>query len=202
MMRSLCVFCGSSRGNDPAHAQAARALGRVLAEEGIRLVYGGGNVGLMGVLARACLDAGGEVVGVIPRALVEKEVVLREVTRLLITDGMAERKLEMARLADAFVSLPGGLGTFDELFEMLTWTQLGLQDKASAVLNVNGYFDPMLAQLQQAVEQGFVHPDFAGLLLECHSVDRLLPALRVWRRPKADKAQLALREHAALNPDS
>ncbi len=195
MMRSLCVFCGSSAGHDPAYAEAATDLGRLLASTGIRLIYGGGNVGLMGLLARACLDAGGEVVGVIPRHLLDREVALREVNRLIVTDDMLQRKLEMARLADAFVSLPGGLGTFDELFEMLTWTQLGLQAKPSALLNIQGFFDPMLVQMQQAIDQGFIHPSFADLLLQCHSADALLPALSKWKLPLVDKAALALQQN-------
>src|SRR5262245_12742237 len=142
-MRRVCVFCGSSAGNRPEYADAARHLGAALARRGLGLVYGGGHVGLMGVVADAVLRAGGEVIGVIPQALVERELAQAGLTRLEVVDTMHQRKARMADLADAFVALPGGFGTCDELFEILTWSQLGLHARPVGLLNVAGFFDPL-----------------------------------------------------------
>jgi uncharacterized protein (TIGR00730 family) len=160
----VCVFCGSSRGSSPAYADAATELGAALADAGIGLVYGGGDVGLMGVVADATLAGGGEVIGVMPEALVAKEIAHRGLTELRITGSMHERKALMAELADGFIALPGGLGTFDELCEILTWGQLGLHTKAVALLDVDGYWGPFVALLDNAVEAGFLraaHRDLA-----------------------------------------
>jgi uncharacterized protein (TIGR00730 family) len=160
----VCVFCGSSRGSAPSYAEAAAELGTAMAGAGIGLVYGGGDVGLMGVVADAVLAAGGEVVGVMPEALVAREIGHTGLTELRITGSMHERKAMMADLADGFIALPGGFGTFDELFEILTWSQLGLHTKPVALLDVDGFWDPFVALLDRAVEAGFLralHRDLA-----------------------------------------
>lgn len=163
-MARICVFTGSSLGDDPAFAAGARALGAALPHRGHGLVYGGGRVGLMGVLAQAVLDGGGEVTGVIPRFMESKEVAHTGLTRLEWVDSMHARKARMAELADAFVALPGGWGTLDELFEILTWAQLGLHAKPVALLNLCGFFDPLLAHLRAAVQAGFVRTAHLDLL--------------------------------------
>ncbi|WP_028455616.1 LOG family protein [Chitinilyticum litopenaei] len=155
-MKKVAVFCGSRIGNDPAHAEAARELGRALAGRGLTLVYGGGNVGLMGEVASAALDAGGEVIGVIPQFMVMRELAYAACTDLIVVDSMHTRKARMAELADAFIALPGGLGTFDELFEILTWAQIGLHGKPIGLLNVNGFYDGLLMFLNKVAADGFV----------------------------------------------
>lgn len=161
---SLCVFCGSAHGSDPRYADAAVAVGREIASRGWRLVFGGGKVGLMGLLANAALEAGGEVVGVIPRFLYEWEVGHDGLTRLEIVETLAERKRRMGELSDAYLSLPGGIGTLDELFEALSWTQLRLEDKPSGLLNVEGFFDGLVAALDRATADGFIRPQHRELL--------------------------------------
>jgi uncharacterized protein (TIGR00730 family) len=157
-MRRLCVFCGSSTGGRPDYAEAARGFGRLLAETGLGLVYGAGHVGLMGVLADAVLQAGGEVIGVIPQALVERELAHGSLTELRVVQTMHQRKALMADLADGFVALPGGFGTADEWFEILTWAQLGLHAKPIGLLNVAGFFDPLLAWIDGCVREQFLPP--------------------------------------------
>jgi uncharacterized protein (TIGR00730 family) len=164
-MRSVCVYCGSSAGASPAYAAAAAELGRELAGRGIGLVYGGGNVGLMGAVADAALAAGGAVVGVIPEALVAREVAHGGLTELHVVASMHDRKALMAELADAFVALPGGLGTLEELFEILTWAQLGLHRKPSGLVNVAGYYDGLVSFLAHAVDERLLRPEHAELLL-------------------------------------
>jgi uncharacterized protein (TIGR00730 family) len=176
-MRRLCVFCGSSSGNDPRYAQAARELGKLLVARRVGLVFGAGHIGLMGVIADAVLEAGGEAIGVIPQVLVDKELAHRSLTDLRIVPGMHERKAAMAALAHAFVALPGGYGTADEWFEMLTWAQLRLHDKPIGVLNVNGFFDPLLAWLDRAVDDGFVKPAHRRLLVVAKTPEQLLDSL-------------------------
>jgi uncharacterized protein (TIGR00730 family) len=161
----LCVFCGSASGRSSVHRAAARALGRALATRGIGLVYGGGGVGLMGELANATLAAGGAVVGVIPAALAERELAHPDVPDMRIVPDMHSRKALMADLSDAILALPGGFGTFDELLETLTWAQLGLHSKPVGLANVGGYFDPFLAMVSHAVEEGFVAPHDQKLLV-------------------------------------
>jgi uncharacterized protein (TIGR00730 family) len=155
-LRSLCVFCGSSVGNRPEYTAAAKEVGRMVAKRGIRLVYGAGNVGLMGVLADAALAAGGEVIGVIPQMLVDRELAHRGITDLRIVGTMHERKALMAELSGAFLALPGGLGTLEELCEALTWSQLGIHAKPCGALNVGGYFDHLRQLLDHALAEGFV----------------------------------------------
>jgi uncharacterized protein (TIGR00730 family) len=164
-MRRLCVFCGSSPGARPAYGEAADELGRLLVERGIQLVYGGGAVGLMGRLADAVLAAGGEPIGVLPRALVEREIGHPGLEDLRVVGSMHERKALMAELADGFVALPGGLGTLEELFEVYTWAQLGLHRKPCALLDVEGYYDGVASFLEHAVEERFLREDHRALLI-------------------------------------
>jgi uncharacterized protein (TIGR00730 family) len=163
-MARICVFCGSTPGARPIYAEGARALGRALVDGGHTLVYGGGNVGLMGVVADAVLAAGGEVVGVIPHTLMTREIGHTGVTRLHVVDSMHERKALMADLSDAFVALPGGVGTFEELFEAITWTQLGLHRKPCGLLNVDGFYDGLLAFLDHAWAEGFIKPETRAIV--------------------------------------
>jgi uncharacterized protein (TIGR00730 family) len=180
-IRSLCVFCGSSVGNRPEYAAAAVQVGRLLAERGIRLVYGAGNVGLMGVLADAALAAGGQVVGVIPQMLVDRELAHRGITELRIVGTMHERKALMADLSDAFLALPGGLGTFEELCEALTWSQLGIHAKPCGALNIGGYFNHLAVLLDHAVQEGFVSDANRSLLLIATNAAELLGQLDQFR---------------------
>jgi uncharacterized protein (TIGR00730 family) len=186
-MQSVCVFCGSSLGANPVFREAAAALGRVIANRKLRLVYGGGNVGLMGGVADAALAAGGEVVGVIPRALGAREVAHQGLTDLILVETMHDRKARMADLADAFVAMPGGYGTFEEFCEMLTWTQLGIQAKPCGLLNVNGYYDPLLALFDRAATEGFLRPENRSLVLTDTTAAELLEKLAAWVPTTRDK---------------
>ncbi|MEZ5628134.1 MAG: TIGR00730 family Rossman fold protein [Rhodocyclaceae bacterium] len=185
--KRLCVFCGARHGKRPEYAAAAQALGRTLAERGIELVYGGGNVGLMGVVADACMAGGGSVIGIIPQALDEWEVGHRGLTRLEVVDSMHTRKARMAELSDGFIALPGGLGTFEELFEVLTWAQLGFHGKPIGLLDVAGYYAPLAQMLQNGVAEGFMKPENAELLLREHDIDTLLAAMAQYRAPVREK---------------
>jgi uncharacterized protein (TIGR00730 family) len=184
---SVAVYCGSNSGTDPAFADAAASLGRLLAERGLRLVYGGGHVGLMGTVADAVLDGGGEAHGVITRALEQKEIAHAGLTSLRVTETMHERKAAMADAADAFVMLPGGYGTLDEFFEVLTWAQLGIQAKPCAILDVAGYFDPLRAFLDGAVAAGFVHPAHRDMVIMDDEPARLLDRLAAWTPVEVSK---------------
>ena len=186
-LRSVCVFCGSNSGAGNAYAEAARGLARAIARRRLKLVYGGGNVGLMGVLADTALDAGAHVIGVIPRRLVEKEVAHSRLTEQRIVGTMHERKALMADLSDAFIALPGGLGTLDETFEMLTWTQLGYHRKPSALLDVNGYFGQLAAFLDHAVEERFVTAAHRGMLIIERDPDAVLDRLATAALPNVSK---------------
>jgi uncharacterized protein (TIGR00730 family) len=186
-LRSVAVFCGSNRGADPAFARAAASLGRLLAERGIRLVYGGGDVGLMGVLADAVRENGGEVLGVITRALVDREVAHPGLTNLTVVETMHERKAAMSDAAGAFLMLPGGYGTFDEFFEAVTWTQLGIHDKPCGALDVAGYFEPLHALLDGATRQGFVTKAHRELVITDDDPARLLDRLAAWTPVTTDK---------------
>jgi uncharacterized protein (TIGR00730 family) len=181
-MKRLCVFCGSRPGDAAGYTDAARRLGEILAERRIDAVYGGGHVGLMGVLADAVLRRGGEVIGVIPQALMDRELAHRGLSDLRVVATMHQRKAVMADLADGFVALPGGFGTGDELFEMLTWAQLGLHAKPVGLLNVNGFFDALLAWLDHIVGEGFLRPVHRRLLLEAREPEDLLTLL-IQHRP-------------------
>ncbi|MBM3982823.1 MAG: TIGR00730 family Rossman fold protein [Planctomycetes bacterium] len=193
-MTSVCVFCGSAAGANTAYAEAARALGRELAARAIALVYGGGRVGLMGQVASAALAAGGAVVGVIPHALALKEIAQEDCTELIVVNTMHERKALMADRAGAFVALPGGYGTCDELFEILTWAQLGIHNKPVALLNVNGFFTPLLAWLDHIVAEGLLKQKHRDLLLVADTVPGLLDALANWTPPAAETKWVGLAE--------
>jgi uncharacterized protein (TIGR00730 family) len=180
-LQRICVFCGSSVGTPPAYAVAARALGRALAQRGLGIVFGGGKVGLMGVLADAAIEAGGEVIGVIPEALLAREIGHDRLTKLHVVRSMHERKTLMADLAGAFIALPGGYGTFEEFFEAVTWTQLGIHKKPCGLLNVEGYYDALLALLARAVADGFVREANRELVLDAPDVPTLLKKLEAFR---------------------
>jgi len=176
-MNALCVFCGSSPGNTPEYVELARSVGATLAARRIKLVYGGGRVGLMGALADAALRGGGEVIGVIPQMLLDKEVGHSGLSELRVVQTMSERKWLMGELSDAFVALPGGIGTMDELFEAWTWTQLDIHRKPCGLLNFNGFYDPLIAFVNRAVEEGFLRPRHRDALLVESQFERLLERL-------------------------
>ncbi len=175
-MKSVCVYCGASTGSDPVYAEAAVDLAKVLAANGLRVIYGGAHVGLMGLIADTALAAGTEVVGVIPKVLVEWEVAHTGLTELHVVDDMHERKALMAELSDAFVALPGGIGTLEELIEIYTWSYLGIHDKPFAVLNTANYYDGFTAFLDHAVAQGFLRPKVRERLLVAPDAEALLAA--------------------------
>jgi uncharacterized protein (TIGR00730 family) len=186
-MRSVCVYCGSNAGSRPVYTERAMALGQRLARDGLTLVYGGGNVGLMGVVADTVLEAGGEVIGVIPGQLVEWEVAHRGLTRLEIVGNMHERKARVFDLADGFIALPGGFGTLDEMFEMLTWRQLGIGDKPCAFLDVQGFYAPLVGMLDRMVEERFLHPDQRRDLWHGEDIDAMLAWMQAYRPAEASK---------------
>ena len=186
-MHSICVFCGSNAGRSEVYADAARALAGAIAGRGLKLVYGGGNIGLMGVLADAALAAGGQVIGVAPRRLLEKEVVHQELSELRIVDSMHERKALMAELSDAFIALPGGLGTFEETFEVLTWTQLGFHRKPCGLLNVAGFYDGLTAFLDHAVAERFLKAEHRAMILVEREPGTLIDHLTSCRLPEVGK---------------
>lgn len=186
-MKSICVFCGSSAGSDEAYAHATQLFGAAIARRGLTLVYGGGNVGLMGIVADSALAHGGKVIGVIPQALVKRELAHRGLTELHVVNSMHERKALMADLADGFVALPGGFGTLDEFCEIVTWAQLGLHAKPCGVLNVKSFFDPFLAQIDRAVAEQFVQPEHRALLLVEESPESLLERMPQFQPPKVQK---------------
>jgi uncharacterized protein (TIGR00730 family) len=164
-VKSICVYCGANAGVSPRYAEQARHLARAMVEANLSLVYGGGNVGLMGVIADEVLRLGGEVTGVIPTALIEREVGHTGLTRQFIVKDMHERKAMMAQLADGFIAMPGGMGTMEELFEMLTWSQLGIHSKPVGLLNVDGFYDSLVGFIHHAKEQGFIKPQHAEMMM-------------------------------------
>src|SRR5512139_2448306 len=186
-MERVCVFCGSSPGRDPGHLDAARRMGRALAARGLGVVYGGGSVGLMGALADAALAAGGEVVGVIPRALQLRELAHDGLTALHVVGSMHERKAKMAELAHGFVALPGGMGTLEEFAEILTWAQLGLHAQPCGLLDVAGYYRPLIACFDAAVAEGFLKPEHRRLVLAAQDPDALVDQFLAWQPPKLQK---------------
>jgi uncharacterized protein (TIGR00730 family) len=186
-MRRLCVFSGSSPGGHPDYAQAAEELGRALAAQGLGLVYGGAHVGLMGTIADAALEAGGEVVGVIPQALVDREIAHTGLTELHVVGSMHERKAKMADLADGFIALPGGMGTLEELFEVYTWTQLGLHSKPLGLLDVRGYYAQLAGFLDHAVAERFVTAEHREMLVVEQRAEAMIEAFRRWRPPVRTK---------------
>ena len=187
MIRRICVFCGSNTGANGAYTDAARDLGQLFAREGIALVYGGGSVGLMGELAESVLGAGGEVIGVIPHALWAREVGHRGLTDLRIVDTMHERKAMMADLADAFIALPGGLGTLEEIFEIWTWAQLGLHAKPLGFLDINGYYTPLMQFLDGAVQAKFVREPHRAIAIIEKDPAALLKRFESWKPPRVEK---------------
>jgi uncharacterized protein (TIGR00730 family) len=185
-MKRICVFCGSSPGHDPRYLEAARTMGQTLARRGLGLVYGGGSVGLMGAVADAALAAGGEVIGVIPEVLQIRELAHRSLTTLHVVGSMHERKALMAELSDGFVALPGGMGTLEELSEVLTWAQLGLHARPIGLLDVAGYYQPLADFFDRAVGAGFLRPAHRALLLVGHDPGVLLDRFAAWRGPVLD----------------
>lgn len=186
-LQRITVFCGSSKGHDPRHVSGARELGHAIADRGIGLVYGGGSVGLMGAIADAVLDRGGEVIGVIPRTLWEREVGHHGLTDLRIVETMHERKAMMAELGDAFVALPGGLGTLEELFEAWTWSQLGLHRKPCAILDASGYYDDLVSFLDTAVAAGFVNATNRAMLVVERDPAALFERLASYAPPEVSR---------------
>jgi len=191
-MKSLCVYCGSSFGINPAYTDAARQLANVMVAQNIELVYGGGKVGLMGVIADEILRLGGEATGVIPQSLMDKEVGHRDLTRLHVVQNMHARKALMAELADGFIAMPGGIGTLEELFEILTWSQLGFHQKPVAVLNVEGFYDGLIGFLQMQVAQGFVKDSQAALLLHDTDSSTLIERMQHYVPQQSTKLRDAL----------
>ena len=186
-MKTICVYCGSNSGSKPIYTDRAMALGHRLAQDGIALAYGGGNVGLMGVVADAVLEAGGKVIGVIPEQLVNWEVAHRGLTELQVVGSMHERKQRMFDLSDGFVALPGGFGTLDEMFEMLTWRQLGIGDKPCAFLDVAGFYTPLMGMLDRMVEERFLHADQRRDLWHGDDLEAMLDWMRAYRPAEASK---------------
>ncbi len=183
----VCVFCGSNTGRDERHTRAAEQLGRLLAQRHITVVYGGGRVGLMGVVADAALEAGGDVIGVIPRALDTRELAHDGLTEMHVVETMHQRKALMADLSDGFVALPGGLGTGDEFFEIVTWAQLGIHHKPCALLNVAGFFDPLIEYLDHCVDQGFVWPEHRRLVLVARHPADVLEQMYAYQPPNVER---------------
>lgn len=191
-MKRICVFCGSNAGHNPIYRTEAEKLGRLLAARGIELVYGAGNIGLMGAVADACLAAGGKVIGVIPEALMGKEVAGRAVdhralTRIEVVDSMHTRKARMAELSEGFIALPGGFGTFEEFCEILTWGQLGFHAKPMGLLNVNGFYDPLLGLFDRAVNEGFLRAQNRAMALADTDIERLLGTMSSYQAEPVSK---------------
>lgn len=192
-MQKICVFCGSSPGLKPAYAEAAQALGRILADKQIGLVYGGGSVGMMGQVADAVIAKGGQVVGVVPQSIAEKEVAHTGLSDLRVVHSMHERKALMADLSDGFIALPGGLGTLEEFVEILTWLQLGIHHKPCGLLNVSQYWEKFTGFLDHIVEQQFMQPEHRAMVLMDEDPQALIAKLEDFRPPKVDKAAWALK---------
>lgn len=186
-MKSICVFCGSNVGAHPAYVQGAKELGRLLAEKGITLVYGGGKVGLMGVIADATLEAGGQVIGVIPDFLLQKEVGHTGLTRMEVVETMHERKQKMADLSDGFIAMPGGMGTMEEMCEILTWAQLGLHQKPFGLLNAAGYYQPLIHFFDQMVKEQFLHQENRNMVLTDSNSAALLDQMEQYQPPNVEK---------------
>lgn len=198
-MKRVCIFCGSSPGSDPIYMQTAQQLGQVLVNSGYGLVYGGGLVGLMGTLAKTVLENYGEVIGVIPKDLVEREVGFTDLKDLRVVENMHERKKMMYDLSDGFIALPGGYGTLDEIFEALTWGQLGIHKKPCALLNINHYFDKLIEFLITAVSQGFIANESFNMLLIEDDPTILLKKMEMYKAPEIDKALHALKLNNATD---
>ncbi|MEA4910185.1 MAG: TIGR00730 family Rossman fold protein [Anaerolineaceae bacterium] len=205
MIKRLCVFCGSSSGGRADYIQAARQLGHLLVENDITLVYGGGNVGLMGEIARTVLASGGEVIGVITRYLADKEVAFKEIQDLRLVDTMHERKALMADLSDGFIAMPGGLGTLEEFSEVLTWAQLGLHQKPCGLLNIDGYYNALCTFLDHMVSEQYLHSVHRSMVLCTSDASELLNLFQTYQAPQEDKAAWALKNNlhgGALPPQA
>ncbi|SAK63136.1 LOG family protein [Caballeronia hypogeia] len=186
-MKAVCVYCGSSNGARPVYAEAARAFGRALVQNNLSLVYGGGRVGLMGLIADEVLAAGGRAIGVIPELLLAKEVGHTDLTELHVVPDMHERKKMMADLSDAFVAMPGGVGTFEEFFEVYTWAQLGYHQKPVGLLDVNGYFDPLMSMLRHTVDEGFMRAQYLDMIQVAAEPQQMIDKLNAYTPPAHDK---------------
>ncbi|MCK5424668.1 MAG: TIGR00730 family Rossman fold protein [Emcibacter sp.] len=186
-MKRICVYCGSSPGESPEYMEAARTLGRELVKRDITLVYGGAHVGIMGEIADTVLAAGGEVIGIMPKALADKEIAHNGLTELKVVGSMHERKAMMADLSDGFIALPGGMGTLEEIFEVLTWSQLGYHRKPCSLLNIKGYYDSLTQFLDHTVEEGFVKSVHRGMILIEDNTEKLLDLMAEYESPKVDK---------------
>lgn len=182
-LKSVAVFCGASQGSNQIYTDAAKAMGTTIAEQNLTLVYGGGEVGLMGTVANAALDAGGEVIGVITKALEKLEIAHTGLTQLEVVENMSVRKERMAELSDGFISMPGGYGTLDEMFEMITWTQLSIHQKPNALLNINNYFEHLLAFIDTAVKSGFIKAHFRDMIIEDADPNQILAKLNTFEVP-------------------
>jgi uncharacterized protein (TIGR00730 family) len=195
-LTSICVYCGSASGSKPAYEDAARTLGRTMAEAGIRLVYGGGSVGLMGTVARAVLDSGGAVTGIIPRFLMNREGLIPNLTQTVVTENMHERKMLMFEQADAFVALPGGVGTLEELVEQMTWAQLGQHQKPVLIANIAGFWLPLIALFNEMRKEGFIRRDLDVSCIIADRAEDIVPRLRkaVAERPEAEVKKTAAAE--------
>lgn len=197
-MKSICIYCGSSPGASPLYAQAARRLAKEMVADNIGLVYGGGNVGLMGIIADEVLRLGGEATGVIPKALMEREVGHQGLTRLHIVKDMHERKAMMAELSDGFIAMPGGIGTLEELFEVFTWSQLGIHDKPIGLLNVNGFYDGLIGFIQHLVNERFLKNEQAGIIMVESDEAALISRFKSHQPKKHDQA--AAQTHQKIIP--
>ena len=194
LVRNICVYCGSNTGTNPAYAEAARRLGKAAAEEGIGLVYGGGGLGLMGDLARAAIAHGGRVTGIIPAFLSEKERMLREADELVVVEDMHQRKKLMFERADAFVALPGGIGTLEELVEQLTWAQLGRHTKPIVLVNIDGFWGPLLQLLRHMHEAAFIRPEMDVPFATVNSADQVITTIQAAARSQREEISAAVRE--------
>lgn len=197
VLKRICVYCGSGLGTNPAHAEAAQILGRAMAESGVGLVYGGGSVGLMGLLARATLDAGGTVTGIIPRFLERRELLMPDLTETIVTQDMHERKMRMFERADAFAALPGGVGTLEELVEQLTWAQLGRHEKPVLLANIDGFWDAFIRLLDQMRCENYVREEFEVSCLVAERAEDVVPMLQ---RAAAERPQEELEKPATAEP--
>ena len=191
-MKRICVFCGSSPGAVPEYQEAARQLGQTLVDKNIGLVFGGGRVGMMGTIAQTVMQGGGEVIGIIPKALAEKEVAFTEITDLRVVDSMHSRKAQMVELSQGFIALPGGLGTIEEFFEVLTWGQLGIHQKPCGLLNVKGYFDKLMGFIDHTAGEQFLEKKSHSMILLDDTPDGLLQQFETYEPPQIDKAKRAL----------
>jgi len=198
-MRSICVFCGSSSGKNEVYKSRTRQFGELISKNDLTLVYGGGKVGLMGILADAVIETGGKSIGVIPQSIVDLEIAHDKLSELFVVDSMAERKIKMTELSDAFVALPGGFGTLDELAEVLTYNQLRIIDKPVGLLNVNGYFDPLISFFNHAVEEGFVREEHRNNIFITDNAAELLEMLKEYQPVTIDKWIRDIKDESALN---